>query len=74
MKNKNRNNKRPFSFVVFVAVFLISVPVLSNYYQIVREQVDYDRFARGSIGLTLYMMVGGLYEAAESSYKTLVTA
>lgn len=63
-----------FFYAALACAFLLLAPLLSNYYQIVREQVEYDRFARGSIGLTLYMAAGGVYEAAVSSYKSMVTA
>lgn len=54
--------------------FLSIVPVLGNYAHILREQIAYGRFARGTIGLTAYMTVGGFYEAISTTYKSMIVA
>ena len=61
-------------FTLAGIALLIGTPIASTYVHIVREQVDYNRFARGSITLTAYMTVGGVYEATVSAYKSAIIA
>lgn len=69
-----KTSRRRIGFFAAAGIgFLVLIPTLANYQRIVWEQVTYDRFGRGSILLTAYMAVGGLYEAASMSVKSMVT-